>query len=69
ARMEYTALGDAANVAARVEGLTREAGRPVLLTAATRARLGPPAQEALQEVGERPVRGRGAGVRLYAPQA
>ena len=39
-RREYTAVGDTVNLASRVEGLTKEHGRPVLATAETRERTG-----------------------------
>jgi adenylate cyclase len=38
-RLEFTAIGNTVNVASRVESLTKSLGRPMLFTAAVRARL------------------------------
>ncbi|MBL1178454.1 adenylate/guanylate cyclase domain-containing protein [Pantanalinema sp. GBBB05] len=38
-RLEYTAIGDTVNVAARVESLTKEVGEPLLLTVQTQQAL------------------------------
>jgi adenylate cyclase len=65
-RLEYAAIGDTTNVAARVQALTRELGRPLLLTAATRARLGPEDRDALEWVGVQTLRGRELAVELWA---
>jgi adenylate cyclase len=64
-RMEYTAVGDPANVAARVEELTKAVRRPVLVTAATMGALRVPATD-LVPAGAHPIRGRAAPVELWA---
>jgi adenylate cyclase len=63
-RMEYTAIGDAANVAARLEGLTKEHGRPVLVAAGTVERMRDTA--GLDPLGPVPVRGRAGTVEVWA---
>jgi adenylate cyclase len=64
-RLEFTAIGDAVNVAARVERLTRETGDPVLLTEATRALLDGRAE--LEPRGEVALKGKTDPVPVYAP--
>jgi class 3 adenylate cyclase len=64
-RLEFTAIGDAVNVAARVERLTRETGDPVLLTEATRTLLDGGAE--LEPRGEVALKGKTDPVPVYAP--
>ena len=65
-RLEFTVVGDAVNVAARVEHATRELGDRVLLTEATRcllARDGIP----LEHRGTIPLKGKRDPVPIWAP--
>ncbi|MGA8847050.1 MAG: adenylate/guanylate cyclase domain-containing protein [Nocardioides sp.] len=64
-RLNFSVIGDAVNVAARVEAATRETGDDVLLTATTRAMLVRP--QALISRGELPLKGKSAPVELFAP--
>jgi adenylate cyclase len=54
-RTEYACVGGAVNVAARVQGLTRELGVDVLMTAEVRERLDPALK--VRELPARPVKG------------
>jgi adenylate cyclase len=56
-RLEYTAVGDTTNTAARLESMTKDTPFQLLLSEATRERLTAPPGE-LEEVGEMDVRGR-----------
>ena len=55
-RFEYSAIGDTVNAAARIEGMTKEAGVPVLLSAAVFERL--PDKSGIIAIGQVEIRGR-----------
>ena len=63
-RLEYTAIGDPVNTAARLQELTKELRRPVLVADSTRALL-QNGEHGLQFVDERDVRGKNERVRLW----
>ena len=64
-RLNFSVIGDAVNVAARVEAQTRKTGDDVLITAATRRRL--QREPPLVSRGTVPLKGRSATVELFAP--
>jgi len=64
-RLEYTALGDTTNTAARLEGMTKGTPYQLYVADSTRSRLSQPPED-LIEVGEFEVRGRTATVKLWS---
>jgi adenylate cyclase len=63
-RLEYTALGDTTNTAARLEAMTKDTAHQVLISDATRQRLQVERSDLVRE-GQAPVRGRLEGVELW----
>jgi adenylate cyclase len=64
-RLNFSVIGDAVNVAARVEAATRETGDVVLLTESTRNLLQDP--DRLERRGEVSLKGRSEPVVVYTP--
>lgn len=64
-RLEYTALGDTTNTAARLEGMTKGTPHQLYISDTTRQALTRPVDD-LVEVGEAEVRGRKAKVKLWS---
>ena len=64
-RLNFSVIGDAVNVAARVEAETRRTGDDVLITASTRELLGKKVE--IEERGSRTLKGKGEPIELFAP--
>jgi adenylate cyclase len=66
-RLEYTAIGDTTNTAARLEGMTKGTPHQLFVAESTHALL-EQGGDRLEFAGEFEVRGRQAKIRLWAPQ-
>lgn len=64
-RFSYTAIGDAVNLAARLEGANKAFGTGILLSAATAAQL--PSSVALRALDDVVVKGKTEPVRVFTP--
>ena len=65
-RLEFSVIGDAVNVAARVEAATRTTGDAVLITDATRRLLSDAGEFELEPRDEIPLKGKSEAVPLFA---
>lgn len=65
-RMLYTVIGDVVNVAARLESLTKDERRPILVTRAIADGLPTPYRLSLECLGPRHLKGRREPVEVYA---
>lgn len=63
-RLSYALVGDTVNLASRVQGLNKEFGTEILITAATRAALN--GDFSIRELPATPVKGKSGLVELYA---
>lgn len=68
-RMEYAAVGDTTNVAARLQAATKGTPHALFVSQATWERLDGQARARLEPAGEQAVAGRGQAVPVYAPPA
>jgi class 3 adenylate cyclase len=66
-RMKYAVIGDAVNVASRLETLNKELGTDVLISAEVHRRLPAELANAMRECGAFHVKGRAQEVSVYAP--
>jgi adenylate cyclase len=65
-RLNFSVIGDAVNVAARVEGATRQTGDPILITERTRSELGD--GFVTEARGEQQLKGLDRPIALHAPR-
>ena len=68
-RLEYTAIGDTVNTAARLESMTKDSGHHLFIADSTRAELREGALDELVYVDELEVRGKRATVKVWSLRA
>lgn len=66
-RMEYAAVGDTTNVAARLQAATKGTAHALFVSGSAHERLGDAGRARLAPAGEIPLRGRGQAVAVFAP--
>ena len=68
-RLEFSVIGDAVNVAARVEAATRQTGDPILISEWTQRLLSEGAAASLRQRDPVQLKGKSESVALFAPRA